>query len=198
MAALGHERLINLLRAEQYDDRLIVTPIFCPSQIGEASIDIRLGNDFIVTRRGNLGSVDPASENAKLHRYQAKHFINFSQKFFLHPGEFVLASTLEYFRLPKSVSGFVTSRSSWGRTGLVIATATAVQPGFTGTITLELINHGVVPLVLYPGLSVAQIVLNECDGAKEYDGRFSYSAEALYPQVSQDKNTDLNFWLNDP
>ena len=63
MAVLGHDRLKSLLRSEDYNDRLIVTPLLLESQVGEASIDIRLGNDFIVTRRGNLGSVDPSSQS---------------------------------------------------------------------------------------------------------------------------------------
>lgn len=196
MSVLGRERIINLLRSESYEDRLIITPLFSDNQVGEASIDIRLGSNFIITRKGNLPYVDPSADSTKSQRYQSKHYINFGNKFFLHPGELVLAGTLEYFRLPKTVAGSVTSRSSWGRTGLVIATATAIQPGFTGVITLELINHGEVPLVLYPGLSVAQLILSECDGATEYDGRFSYASEAVYPRVSSDKSTDLDFWLN--
>lgn len=196
MSILGRERIISLLRAKKYEDRLIVTPLFLDDQVSEASIDIRLGNNFIITRKGNLAYIDPAADSAKSHRYQTKHYINFGNRFYLHPGELVLAGTLEYFRLPKTVAGSVTSRSSWGRTGLIIATATAVQPGFTGVITLELVNHGEVPLVLYPGLSVAQLILAECDGATEYNGRFSYATEAVYPRVSSDKNTELNFWCN--
>ena len=177
-------------------DRLVVTPLLSQDQIGEASIDIRLGNDFIITRRGNLASVDPSKENIKEHKYQTKHYINFGDKFYLHPGELVLASTLEYFRFPNNVAAYVTSRSSWGRAGLVIATATAVHPGFTGSITLELVNLGEVPLVLYPGLSVAQLVLSDCDGAENYEGRFSYYTAAQYANVNRDKRADLDFWVD--
>ena len=172
MSILGHERLKSILQSEAYEDRLIVTPLITDDQIGEASIDIRLGNNFIITRKGNLSSINPTSDTATSHRYQTKHYVNFGNPFYLHPGELVLAGTLEYFRLPKTVAGSVTSRSSWGRTGLLIATATAIQPGFTGVVTLELVNHGEVPLVLYPGVSVAQLILADCDGAKEYNGRF--------------------------
>lgn len=196
MSILGHERLKSILQSEAYEDRLIVTPLITDDQIGEASIDIRLGNNFIITRKGNLSSINPTSDTATSHRYQTKHYVNFGNPFYLHPGELVLAGTLEYFRLPKTVAGSVTSRSSWGRTGLLIATATAIQPGFTGVVTLELVNHGEVPLVLYPGVSVAQLILADCDGAKEYNGRFSCASEALYPRISQDKNTELEFWVN--
>ena len=142
MSVLGNKRIRTLLSDVDISQRLIVTPLLMDTQIGEASIDIRLGNDFIITRRGNLSSIDPATSSIKEHRYQTKHYTNLKQRFYLHPNELVLAGTLEYFKLPINVAGFVTSRSSWGRAGLVIATATAVHPGFTGTITLDLINRG--------------------------------------------------------
>ena len=61
---------------------------------------------------------------------------------------------------------YVIGRSSWGRLGLVIATATMIQPGFHGTITLELTNVGNVPLVLLPGTRIAQLVFHHV-GANE-------------------------------
>lgn len=194
MSVLGkHEILASLQR--NLEDRLFITPLLDPSQIGESSVDLRLGNDFIVTRRGNLSCIDPSVKDVKEHRYQTKHFVNFKEPFYLHPQELVLAGTLEYFKLPTNICAYVTSRSSWGRAGLIIATATTVHPGFTGTITLELVNLGEVPLVLYPGLSVAQIVFLECKGGAEYNGRFSGYTEAQYASISKDnKKLDLKFW----
>ncbi len=195
MSVLGKQKIQDYLRENDLENRLIITPLIDSSQIGQSSIDIRLGNDFIITRRGNLPYIDPAKVDIKEHRYQVKHYINFKEKFYLHPQELVLAGTLEYFRLPVTLSGYVTSRSSWGRAGLIIATATTIHPGFTGTITLELVNLGEVPLVLYPGLSVAQLVLSQCEGGEEYRGRFSNHTEAQYPTVGQDKK--LAFWTNE-
>ena len=197
MSVLGKNRLIELMSEKDIDKRLIATPLLCDSQIGEASVDIRLGNDFIVTRRGNLASIDPAREDKKESRYQTRHYVNFGESFNLHPNELVLAGTLEYFRLPISVAGTVTSRSSWGRAGLVIATATAVHPGFTGSITLELVNLGEVPLVLYPGLPVAQLVLRDCEGGENYSGQFAYHTDAHFSDVSQNKKKDLRFWVQE-
>lgn len=198
MSVLGHANLIKRLTAESFSERLVVTPLMIASQVAEASIDIRLGNDFIITRRGNLASIDPARTDVREHRYQTRHYVNLRKPFYLHPNELVLASTLEYFRLPKDLAGSVTSRSSWGRAGLIIATATAVHPGFCGAITLELVNHGEVPLVLYPGISVAQIVLFECEGAKEYDGRFAKHVEPKHASVTGDSQKDLDFWTPRP
>jgi len=82
--------------------------------------------------------------------------------------------------------------------GLVIATATAVHPGFCGTITLELVNVGEVPLVLYPGLCVAQMVLFEAKEATDYDGRFGLSVGPIGDRVSMDRKRDLRFWTQTP
>jgi dCTP deaminase len=194
MSVLGKTRIEKLLHARKLEDRLIVTPLLDPSQIGPASIDVRLGHDFITTRRGNLPYIDPAQITVDPNRYQSRHYVNLREAFYLHPNELVLASTLEYLRLPKSVAASVTSRSSWGRAGLVIATATAVHPGFTGTITLELVNHGEVPLVLYPGLSIAQLVLSEAVGSKEYRGRFGGHTDAQHAAVGGEDRRDIDFW----
>jgi hypothetical protein len=93
------------------------------------------------------------------------------------------------------VAAYVTSRSSWGRRGLIIATATAINPGFRGTITLELVNHGNVPLVPYPGISVAQIIFHDADGARLYSGRLANQTGPLQPSVARGKNQDEQFWL---
>lgn len=197
MSVIGNAELEKLLSREKIEDRLIITPILnYELQVNEASIDIRLGNDFIVTRRGNLAMLDPASQDVRESRYQTKHFVNFKEPFYLHPHELVLAGTLEHFRFPVDVAASVTSRSQWGRAGLVIATATAVHPGFCGTLTLELLNLGEVPLVLYPGTSVAQIVFYECVGAKPYEGEMAHKTGAHFANLSQDrKMTDRQFWL---
>lgn len=197
MTVLGRAALSELMTREDLDKRLIVTPLLNrQQQLSEASIDIRLGTDFIVTRRGNLASLNPAAKDLRSHRYQTKHFVNLRECFYLHPHELVLAGTLEWFRLPVDVAASVTSRSQWGRAGLVIATATAVHPGFCGTITLELLNLGEVPLVLYPGTSVAQIVFYDCRGGVEYKGEMSGRTGAHFANLAHDrKMTDRSFWF---
>ena len=195
MSVIGHDNLLRLLARENIEKRLIITPLLDRNlQINGASIDIRLGNDFIVTRRGNLPMLDPALQAAPEHRYQTKHFVNFREPFYLHPHELVLAGTLEHFLLPVDVAASVTSRSRWGRAGLVIATATAVHPGFCGTITLELLNLGEVPLALYPGTAVAQIVFFECIGGTVYEGDMAHKTGAHFASLSQDRNKSDTYW----
>ncbi|MCQ0033131.1 dCTP deaminase [Burkholderia glumae] len=197
MSILGREKLHEALSHEDINQRLIISPLLQESQIGPGSVDIRLGNEFIVTQRGNLVSLDPGASEMGLgekRRFEQKRYVERAEPFVLHPREFVLAATLEYFRLPQHLAGYVTSRSAWGRAGLVIATAVAVHPGFTGTVTLELVNLGEVPLVLYPGLSVAQFVFFDCSGGQEYTGRFfgQISPQSSTPKAMEKK--DLSFW----
>ena len=91
------------------------------------------------------------------------HYVRFGDKFVLHPHSFVLGITMEWIRLPKDKAGYVTSRSSWGRRGLIIATATGVHPGFSGCLTLELANAGKIPIALYPGMAICQFFIHSVD-----------------------------------
>lgn len=197
MSVQGHKAITGLLSAANIKDRLIITPILEQSQIGSASIDVRLSYEFVSVKRGNIGFLDPRDLDGGRHRFRTPHHLNRGERFYLHPNEMVLASTLEYVRLPLGISGYVTSRSKWGRLGLVIATATAIHPGFTGTITLELVNHGTIPIALYPGLDVAQLILHSVDNATAYDGTLSRQTG---PHVSNPISSESklgNFWCPD-
>ncbi|MEA2189739.1 MAG: dCTP deaminase [Solirubrobacteraceae bacterium] len=139
-----------------------VTPILDPAQIGDASIDIRLGPDIIVSRRATgataFDATDAMAFRDALRARQTYVRRGLGDSFHLQPGEFAIARSLEYVKLPGHVSAEAVGRSSWGRLGLTIATATMVQPGFSGTITLELSNVANTALVLHVGLRLAQLV----------------------------------------
>lgn len=80
------------------------------------------------------------------------------EAFILHPGEFVLGSTLELVRLPADLMGRLEGKSSLGRLGLLIhSTAGVVDPGFEGHLTLELSNVANLPITIYPGMKIGQI-----------------------------------------
>jgi dCTP deaminase len=93
------------------------------------------------------------------------HYVSLGSSIILHPHKLMLGETLEFVRLPFDVVGYVVGRSSWGREGLVVATAIGVHPGFAGPITLELVNLGEVPICLYPGDLIAQLFLHRAEGA---------------------------------
>jgi dCTP deaminase len=132
-------------------------------QVDNASIDIRLGNEFIVTKLPVITKLDPAELGllTSTEEFQSKIYIPFGRPFVLHPRQLVLGSTLEYISLPVDLMGVVLGRSSWGRLGLIIATASKIDPGFKGAITLELTNLGNVPIYLYPGSRIGQIVIDK-------------------------------------
>lgn len=151
-------------RLQDQRSGLAITPLIdAAKQLGEASVDLRLGPDFIVTRQATgLATFDPARVDEiidRLRDYQDYVRRPVGSAFYLHPGEFAIARTLEYLTLPTGTSAEVVGRSSWGRLGLVIATAPLIQPRFSGTITLELANLGTVPMVLYVGVRIAQATL---------------------------------------
>src|SRR5699024_383064 len=82
------------------------------------------------------------------------------EPFVLHPGEFVLAATLEKFTLPNDLAGRLEGKSSLGRLGLLThSTAGFIDPGFHGHITLELSNVANLPIVLWPNMKVGQLAL---------------------------------------
>jgi dCTP deaminase len=171
MAVLGCEELIARIRRGD----LVVSPILSEGQIGAASIDLRMGNLVLIVRARGSSHVDPqASKKAattsghpiergrqqKHERYE----IPFHSKFLLHPGSLALVPTLEWLKLPKDLVGVVTARSTWAREGLNIATATLIEPNYVGITTLELANHGEIPIALYPGLRIAQITFSKVEG----------------------------------
>jgi dCTP deaminase len=155
--------------------RIFITPIISKSQqIGTASVDIRLGTEFIVFRRTKYSILDVLDETkesleSSIGKYQEKVYIPIGEKLILHPQQLVLGCTLEYFRFPNDLVGEVIGRSSWGRLGLIISAATLVHPNFAGVITLELANEGDAPIALYPGVRIAQLVFNKFSNIKRLD-----------------------------
>jgi dCTP deaminase len=88
------------------------------------------------------------------------------EPFILHPGDFTLASTLEYIVIPNYLSARLEGRSTWGRVGLQIhSTAGFVDPGFQGRLTFELNNLGRLPLPLYPGIRIGQLSFHRIESA---------------------------------
>ncbi len=139
--------------------RLVVTPLL-PDFASGASLDLRLGNTFIVFVRSRTASFDPLAKEDDPRQVQQRMQLAWGDTFVLHPAELVLAATLEYLVLPGDLSAQVVSRSSYGRLGLLAATAVLVHPHFHGCLTLELVNLGTVPLRLTPGERIAQLVVS--------------------------------------
>jgi len=106
----------------------------------------------------------------------------------MHPGEFVLASTLEYFRLPRDLAGRLEGRSSLGRLGLQVhATAGFVDPGFHGNLTFELINSGSLPVRIAPGFRLGQMCFFPVQNVQvPYEGKYAGSISAEASRIEED------------
>jgi dCTP deaminase len=167
--------------------RLVVRPLLdLQQQLGLSSLDVRLGTEFRVFQRQQYPYLDPLKQEEQIRRdvqdYTSPIVLpigRVDRPFVLHPGEFVLASTLEYIILPPDLTARLDGRSSWGRIGLQVhSTAGNIDPGYRGTITYELANVGKVPTMLLPGLRVAQLTFHPIAAVmKEYDAERKYFEE---------------------
>ncbi|WP_456777378.1 dCTP deaminase [Bradyrhizobium sp. USDA 3315] len=172
--------------------RLTIVPVpdlVRVQQRGGASVDLRPGRwfrSFKQTRTNSVSLVGRDSGGDTLPTEMSRtrqHFVPFGDYYVLHPGRFVLGTTLEWLRLPAGLSGYVTGKSSLGRHhGLVIETAAGVHPYFSGCLTLELANIGEVPLEIYPGMEVCQMFLHRVAPCAATDmGRFSGRRKPALP-----------------
>jgi dCTP deaminase len=191
MAALSGLAIRNKLTAEKLEERLVVSPILEPNEQlrgDQGSIDVRLGFQFALMAPSLVDSVDEfeGGQPPLLASLYTRQYVPFGRRIVIHPHQFILAATLEYLRLPNNLMAYVIGRSTWGRLGLIVATAVGIQPNFAGTLTLELRNLGEAPLSLYPGQIIAQLFFHEVAGAEQGEGLGQYSGavELLPKQLS--------------
>src|SRR3989454_8809834 len=189
MGILNSHQIKDRMREGDYSKKLLVTPLLSEDQIGPASVDIRIGSSIVVPRKTYVESqdvTDPTRVKAVEGRLYHRIRLRYNAQFVLHPNELILGVTFEYVSLPFDIFCSIASRSSWGRLGLVVATASAVQPGFKGCLTLELANLGERPITLYPRLLIGQLIFYEVPnkGARAlYEGRYDCPTEAGVPEV---------------
>ncbi len=126
-----------------------------------ASVDLRLGDSFRVFHNYRVSTIDLREPPDNL---TEEVVVAQDEAFVIHPGEFCLGRTLEWVELPDDVVARIEGKSSLGRLGLIVhATAGFCDPGWRGTLTLELNNLTRVPIKLYPGLLIAQLSFMSLD-----------------------------------
>lgn len=147
---------------------LVVEPLDDPElQIQPASIDVRLGKQFLEFQHANIPCIHPTDET-EVEDYVTETVVDEDGEFILHPGDFVLGTTKERVEIPPDLVAQVEGRSSLGRLAIVVhATAGFVDPGFRGKITLELSNLGTAPVALTPDMRISQIVFTELSSPAE-------------------------------
>ena len=144
------------IRAELASGRLGLEP-FDEKLVQPSSIDVRLDRMFRVFNNTRYTHIDPAQRQDELTSLVEP---GDREPFVLHPGEFVLGSTLEVCTLPDDLAGRLEGKSSLGRLGLLThSTAGFIDPGFSGHITLELSNVANLPITLWPGMKIGQLCL---------------------------------------
>jgi dCTP deaminase len=186
MSVLIGDKLLERMMEPDPADRLVVGPLLEPlEQLSstQASVDVRLGCDFRLATASNIGVLDPFADSAENHfadlaAVYRNIYVPLGGGVTVHPHQLLLAMTMEWVRLPSNLLAYVVGRSSLGRLGLMIATAIGVQPGYFGTITLEIRNLGEAPVRLYPGQTVAQLFFHEL--------RPSADGPDLWPEAQND------------
>jgi dCTP deaminase len=139
------------------EGRIEIDP-YDESLLQPSSVDVRVDRYFRVFRNSLYPYIDVRVEQEALTELVEVA----DEPFILHPGEFVLGSTLERVRLPDDLVARLEGKSSLGRLGLLIhSTAGFIDPGWNGHVTLELSNVANLPITIYPGMKIGQLSFME-------------------------------------
>jgi dCTP deaminase len=181
------DRTIKQLIAE---GRIGIDP-FDESLVQPSSIDVRVDSLFRVFHNARYPFIDVKQAQEELTELVE---VREDQAFILHPGEFVLGSTLERITLPDDLVGRLEGKSSLGRLGLLIhSTAGFIDPGWDGHVTLELSNVANLPITIYPGMRIGQLSYMHLDRPVE---RPYGSGELGSKYQGQRGPTPSRYWKN--
>jgi len=182
-------------------DSLFLDPLLEKDQVGDVTIDLRLGYDFhvsILTRNPSIELVSiQATKRRSIGTYFQETRRDLGDTFVLYPHQVVIATTLEYLSLPTNVYADILSRSSYTRLGIHVATM--IQPGFRGCVPLELFNHGnsAVELIIGSRLCQARFFKSSTGGSYlPTSGTRKYFGE-VRPTISRaDQDKELRQLIN--
>ena len=153
------------IKASIAEGRLGLEP-YDAGLVQPSSIDVRLDRFFRVFNNSRYTHIDPALQQDDLTTLVEPAG---EDPFVLHPGEFVLGSTLEVVSIPDDLAARLEGKSSLGRLGLLThSTAGFVDPGFSGHVTLELANVATLPIKLYPGMKIGQFCFFRLSSPSEH------------------------------
>lgn len=143
------------IRQALADGRIRIEPTpDLDSALGSVSIDFRLGTTFMVFEHSRHSYIDPRQPRSIGDAMRTIECPE-DEPFFMQPGDFALASTIESLELADDLLGRLEGRSSIARLGITVhSTAAVFEPGWVGTATMELSNLGRMPVALYPGMRI--------------------------------------------
>src|ERR1035437_1056620 len=188
-------RRLNLPITEA--ESLVITPLLQLSSLfrsnaDDDSIDLRLGTNFLLPRVPPQPFTYPSKNFAK--QSHLRLHVPLGSFLVIPAHQTVLGSTLEFLKLPSDLSGQILTKSSIRGTFIVIETAPWIHPSYRGCLTLEIANVSNTPLILYPGRTIAQLILLELIGAEKLDRKLSGTyLGPIYPEapVFNDPEEDL-------
>lgn len=158
----------SIIEHELASGRIVVDPPLEPTQIRQASIDLRLGNVFRIYQKTNR-----TVELVESTDYREITEEVVAETLLLCPQETVLGVTMEKITLPDNICGWLEGRSRFARLGLLIhISAGLIQPGVSNHQVLEITNLSPNVLVLHAGSKICQLAFQRCEGHASYDGRF--------------------------
>ncbi len=163
MTVLSRNEILKEIRKK----RIKIIP-FSEEQVGPASIDLTLGNEFRVFKKWKTA---PVTEDVDYRNFTK--IIQVKDYKTLDPGDFILGITKEKITLPDNICGLLTGRSRFARLGISVhITASFIQPGISNRQVLEIKNVSRIPLILHPGTRICQLVLMRASGKTKYKGKF--------------------------
>ena len=186
------------------ENKLIVRPLIDrESQVNEISIDFRLGCDFLVSIQGRESYINASfndNKSGSVDSFFQETRKKVGETFLLHPNQTVLASSLEYIKLPNHIFAILSMRSSYSRLGLTISSV--LQPGYCGCISLELTNTSKSPINLTVGACLFQARFAQINESQNYFSRKRKYMCQVRPQITQfNEDSDLqilnNIWKQD-
>ncbi len=162
---LTKPELIELIDNQE----LYIAPLLSRDQIGEITIDLRIGLDFLTCNQGREAYLDATIDQID-NRPLKSHFTETRRKlgesFLFHSNQTVLFSTLEYLKLPDDVFAILSTRSSYSRLGLTVSTI--VQPGYCGCVSVEITNPGNTAIKVLAGARLLQARFYKIDNSSQY------------------------------
>jgi dCTP deaminase len=172
------------------EGRIAIDP-FEDALVQPSSVDVRVDRYFRVFHNARYAFIDVKERQEELTELVE---VDEETPFILHPGEFVLGSTLERIRLPDDLVARLGGKSSLGRLGLLIhSTAGFIDPGWDGHVTLELSNVANLPITIYHGMKIGQLSFVQMTEPAETP----YGADALGSKYQGQRGpTPSRYWKN--
>ncbi|RYU60897.1 dCTP deaminase [Methylolobus aquaticus] len=169
MLILSGKVLRDLILSDA-EDSIFLDPLLDLNQIGQVTVDIRLGYDFLVSVVTRKPYVELSARDGDFRRGIGSYFQEtrreLGDKFVLYPGQVVVTTSLEYLSLPPNIYSDILTRSSYTRLGVHLNTM--VQPGFKGCISLELCNQGNNAIEMIVGSRICQARFFQLSHQVEY------------------------------